>query len=160
MNDRDFYCSRCSLQFNNKSIFDMHLSIVHKENVEIKEEPKSFENNPNFASGTEVYTSEPCNSSFDTKTILVQHNSLYQGENKPFNFEICDYRSSLIGNLKKHVESVHEEKKAFKCEICDYSSSYKHHLKSHVASVHEKKKPFKCEVCDFSCSFKYSKKHL
>ena len=87
----------------------MHLSIVHKENVEIKEEPKSFENEPNFASEPEVYRSEPCHSSFETKTILIQHNSSYQGENKPFNCEICDYHSSLKSNcvvVKRLSEDV------------------------------------------------------
>ena len=82
MNFSHSYCSRCSLQFDKKSIFDMHLSIVHKENVVVKEEPESFENEPNFASGTVVYRSEPCNSSFETKTISVQHNSSCQGEKK------------------------------------------------------------------------------
>ena len=37
MNLSHSYCSRCSLQFDKKSIFDMHLSIVHKEIVKIKE---------------------------------------------------------------------------------------------------------------------------
>ena len=44
MSFKDWYCSRCSLQFDKKIIFDMHLSIVHKESVEIKEEPLTCEN--------------------------------------------------------------------------------------------------------------------
>ena len=34
----DLYCTKCSLQFNKSSVYDMHLSIVHKENVELKKE--------------------------------------------------------------------------------------------------------------------------
>ena len=34
----DSYCTKCSLQFGNRSVYNMHLSIVHKENVEIKQE--------------------------------------------------------------------------------------------------------------------------
>ena len=34
----DLYCTKCSLQFDKRSIYDMHSSIVHKENVELKEE--------------------------------------------------------------------------------------------------------------------------
>ena len=35
----DMYCTKCSLQFGKMSVYRMHLSIVHKESVEIKEEP-------------------------------------------------------------------------------------------------------------------------
>ena len=38
---RDWYCEKCSLQFVKRSILKMHLSIVHKEKVDIKEEPRS-----------------------------------------------------------------------------------------------------------------------
>ena len=37
MSLKDWYCEKCSLQFNKKVVFDMHLSIVHKEIIEIKE---------------------------------------------------------------------------------------------------------------------------
>ena len=37
MSLKDWYCEKCSLQFNKKVVFDMHLSIVHKEINEIKE---------------------------------------------------------------------------------------------------------------------------
>ena len=32
------YCKLCSLQFNSKSIFAVHLSIVHKQKKEVQEE--------------------------------------------------------------------------------------------------------------------------
>ena len=35
----DSYCVKCLLQFDKKIIFNMHMSIVHKEMVEIKEDP-------------------------------------------------------------------------------------------------------------------------
>ena len=74
MNLSHSYCVRCSLQFDKKTIFDMHLSIVHKEKVKVKGEPKSFESEPNLGSETEVYRCEPCDSSFETKIIFDQHN--------------------------------------------------------------------------------------
>ena len=39
-----------------------------------------------------------------------------------------------------HVASVHEGKKPFKCDVCGYRLSQKGSLKRHVASVHEGKK--------------------
>ena len=35
---RDWYCLECSLQFDSKSVFDLHLSLVHKEKLRIKGE--------------------------------------------------------------------------------------------------------------------------
>ena len=34
----DLYCTKCSLQFDKRIIFDMHLSIVHKETIDINKE--------------------------------------------------------------------------------------------------------------------------
>ena len=34
----DSYCTNCLVQFDNMSVYNMHLSTVHKENVEIKQE--------------------------------------------------------------------------------------------------------------------------
>ena len=39
MASMEWYCTKCSLQFDKKIIFDMHLSIVHKETMDIKKEP-------------------------------------------------------------------------------------------------------------------------
>ena len=38
---RDLYCFECSLQFDTKYVFDVHLSIVHGKKLDIKEEPDS-----------------------------------------------------------------------------------------------------------------------
>ena len=59
----------------------------------------------------------------------------------PIRCEICGKSFSFMGNMKKHVASVHERRKTFKCDICDYSFSLKGNMKSHVASVHEGNKP-------------------
>ena len=91
MNLSNSYCVRCSLQFDKKSIFDMHLSIVHKEKVEVKKEPKSLENELNLCITKILYRCEPCDSIFETKMILDQHNSSSHKKDKLFNCEICDY---------------------------------------------------------------------
>jgi uncharacterized Zn-finger protein len=51
------------------------------------------------------------------------------------------------GNLKRHIESVHEGKKPYKCKLYEESLSVKRHLKKHIESVHDGKKPLKCEFC-------------
>ena len=60
------FCGRCSLQFDKKIIYDMHLSIIHKESVEIKEETLAFENKPNLSS-EKIKACDICDSKFKTK---------------------------------------------------------------------------------------------
>ena len=75
-------------------------------------------------------------------------------EIKPFKCKICDYETAVKGNLKKHVDSVHEEIKPFKCNICVHESSTKGNLKRHIENVHERIKPFKCNFCDYKSARK------
>ena len=119
------YCTKCSLQFDKKIIFDMHLSIVHKETIDIKKEPtcSTFMEN-----------------SDETRSTSVQE------KKKPFKCDMCDYSFSEKGSLKKHIASVHEGKKPFNCSICGYNCSEKGTLKKHIASVHEGKKVIKCTI--------------
>ena len=44
---------------------------------------------------------------------------------------------------KKHIASVHENKKPFTCENCDEASSVKGNMKEHIESVHGGKKQSK-----------------
>ena len=37
---RDLFCTQCLLQFDKKSVFDLHLSLVHGKKVEIKTKAK------------------------------------------------------------------------------------------------------------------------
>ena len=106
----DWYCSRCSLQFDKRIIFDMHLSIVHKESVEIKEEPSTCKNEPNLGFEKALFMCEFCDSQFETEITLNQHILSYHKENKQFKCEICDHSYSQKCQLKRHLKSVHEKK--------------------------------------------------
>ena len=41
------YCEKCLLQFDKKIVYDIHLSFVHKMNIEIKLEEKKLETREN-----------------------------------------------------------------------------------------------------------------
>ena len=41
--NKALYCEKCSLQFDKKIVYDIHLSFVHKINIEVKSEEKSIE---------------------------------------------------------------------------------------------------------------------
>ena len=40
---RNMFCTECSLQFNKKIVFDLHLSLVHGKMTNIKQEPSNCE---------------------------------------------------------------------------------------------------------------------
>ena len=73
MSVTDWYCSRCSLQFDKKVIFDMHLSIVHKEIVEIKEESITFKDEPHLDIEKVLLMCDICDSKFETQITLNKH---------------------------------------------------------------------------------------
>ena len=41
----DLFCEHCSLQFDKKYVFDVHLSIVHGQKIGVKTEPEVCEEN-------------------------------------------------------------------------------------------------------------------
>ena len=43
INNKAFFCEKCSLQFDKKIVYDIHLSFVHKMNIEVKSEEKTVE---------------------------------------------------------------------------------------------------------------------
>ena len=122
-------------------------------------------------------TQKNLNKDYD-KVDKIKTKIIHEG-NKPFNCELCDYRSHQKGDLKKHVATVHEGnkqtkrlicnekrdtknhnaaihevRKPFKCDICDYTCSRKRNLNRHVETVHEGNKPFKCNICEYGYSTK------
>ena len=128
----DLFCNKCTLQFGKKYVFDLHLSLVHGEKIEVK-----------------MVKNEPivCDENFlvsKTKHVVDKH----------LKCQICDSSFKSRRSLRSHITSVHEEQKPFKCDICDASFTSKQSLNVHIASVHEGKKPFKCNICDYACSNK------
>ena len=41
--NKDLFCDICSIQFDKKFVYDMHLSLVHLKKTEIKFEPENYE---------------------------------------------------------------------------------------------------------------------
>ena len=90
----DWFCKKCNLQFGKKYVFELHLSLVHGEKIEIKNEPLESEVfQENQASKKVVDTCLKC--------------------------EICSSLFKTKENLKRHIESVHEGKKPYKCDTGD-----------------------------------------
>ena len=77
---------------------------------------------------------------------------------KLFKCKTCEYESRFKGNLKQHIEAVHEGIKPFKCDICDFKTAHESKLKKHTESVHRGIKPFKCSICDYKTGKKFRSK--
>ena len=169
---RDLFCKQCLLQFGKKLVYDLHLSLVHGEKMEIKTEPLNSEKNSiknkNDLLNCEEKFQEPqetvgekeasylvvhksikcniCDATFKTNQKLKNHiRSLHEG--KRFKCKSCDGSFTQKESLKRHVTSVHEGKKPFKCNICEASFTQKGNLNGHISLVHEGKKPLSCNIC-------------
>ena len=128
---KDLFCTLCSLQFDKKYVFDVHLSIVHGQNIGVKTESEVCEEN---------------------KTKVEEKYCSGNVVDKKFKCDICNQCFTTKKHLRKHNESVHEGKKTFKCSICDASFSLKPAMKKHIKSVHDGKKPYKCTMGDIFCT--------
>ena len=137
----DLFCDKCSLQFDKKTVYDIHQSFVHKTKDKVEIEEKTIrikeENVAIHCDNTKSKNSLP-------------RLDLTNKKNISHKCSICGYTTSLKGNLKTHIDSIHSGKKSHKCLICNYTTAYKAHLKQHTEAVHEGKKPHKCFICDYS----------
>ena len=88
--NRNLFCDKCSLQFDKKYAFDLHLSLVHGEKIKVKSEPQDCKENCQ-----EFQTSEKNCS--DLEVVISLQCDVCEGS---FFKDKSD--------LKKHVESVHE----------------------------------------------------
>ena len=98
---RDWYCEKCSLQFDKKYVYDLHLKLVHGQEIKVKTEPTSEEN----------FEEPPQN-----EKVLSDH--ITPVADKTFQCDICKHFVKSKGNLKRHMNSVHAGKKPFECIIC------------------------------------------
>ena len=146
---RDLYCYQCSLQFDKKYIFDVHLSFVHGEKLDIKEEPEPQPSVIHETKELEINHQEEENgwkNESKRRKVSIQTSSDHE-EKKKFKCDICDVNFGCKGTLNRHVTTVHDGKKRFKCDICYASFGYKSNLNRHVATVHEGKKQYKRGIC-------------
>ena len=85
---RDLYCEQCSLQFDKKYVYDLHLSLVHGQEIKVKTESTTCEENiEDFQKNEKVLSDK----SFKCDKSFVKSKQ----------------------NLKSHIESVNEKKQAF-----------------------------------------------
>ena len=146
-NLKELFCSQCSLQFGGKSVYNLHLYLVHNVKDDGQKSQSKSENVEDIGeniNGKQSFNCEICKRKFSFRFSLQRHISEVHEEKRPHKKV----------NMNDHKESVHEGKKEFHCGKCNYVSSEKRNMNKHIASVHEGKKPFQCEICDYRCAKK------
>ena len=122
-------------QFDKKYLFDVHLSFVHGEKLDIKQEPDSQPSVICEATELEIkHQGEENTKKNESKRrkVSMKAASGHKGKGK-FKCAICNEDFERQGHLNQHVETVHEGKKP---------------LNRHVETIHDGKKPFKCDICN------------
>ena len=147
---KHLYCELCQLQFDKKIVYDIHLSVVHKENqindvsTLIKEE--SVENvKEESADDIKKKSLE------DIHKEIVSPNveTLVHDGKKQHDCPNCESSFSQRFDLKNHIAIVHDEKEPFKCSKCNKQFAQKRSVKAHMKSAHEGK-THECSVCNSS----------
>ena len=97
----NFFCEKCTLQFDKKYVFDLHLSSVHREIIAVKSEPQiceeTFEGNQKYQEefSDHVMDNQPkfeiCDSSFKTKQNLKTRKGRFFFRRCLQNFSISQY---------------------------------------------------------------------
>ena len=112
---------KCSLQFGSMAVFDMHISLVHKQNEEIEYNL--------------VCKSEQNEKITPVKDINIDAKK--EEKKKTVKCELCDKNLSSNFSLKIHIANVHEKEKPYECNICGAKFTQKISLNGHINAIHE-----------------------
>ena len=108
----------------------------------------------------ENYRCSKCNMCFKSKIGLETHKKIKHSNNDIQKCKLCKEKFTNEGNLKRHIESVHN--KEYVCLICfevfKYGSELEKHkaIYGHLKERVKSKNEFKCSICDFKTSRKDS----
>jgi len=150
-----YKCEACEQNFKTEIKLTMHMQLYHLVDKPVKCKFKGCNvesiNIEQRKAHIEQFHAERvpcdvCGKSVRT-TSLKAHQQTHVTSNKTFPCEVCDYKTSLRGNLDIHMKK-HSDKKNYQCTNCEKKFTWCSSLKSHMLAAHSKKShKFKCEIC-------------
>lgn len=88
----------------------------------------------------------------------LEINAQKQKQNIFYECDICNHKTLYKGNLKKHIQEIHECV-VYPCDQCTYQGIQKSHLKRHKQSIHDGIR-YPCDECTYRATDRgHLKKH-
>ena len=117
------FCQICSLQFDNKFVYDLHISLLHKTpntTAQSIDDEKSIKQDNDFSTQP---IKEEIDISIDENILQITKNTNLSNKSK----------------VKSPISSINKGQKTNECLICDGKFSTKRSLKQHIKSHHKEK---------------------
>ena len=104
---KEWFCFPCSIQFDSKHVYSLHLKLLHKDMILTKSIIKQLESYEPVAS--------------EEMSISSNQIATHQNERKTFDYKNCQYSFTQRDHLNVHIASIREENKPLKCKFCNYT---------------------------------------
>ncbi|RZC40434.1 hypothetical protein BDFB_001415, partial [Asbolus verrucosus] len=140
------HCKKCGASFQYRSLYYMHLEMVHKRALIAGLIPKPAS-----------YSCDMCSKTFTSKGTYAAHKANHKRKQCP----IC-HKELARGSLRQHIEDHNDSPQI--CEFCGATLKNKSCLRMHLRYSHNKS-TFKCDECGkvfkkkVSCNFHQKSAH-
>lgn len=158
VNGKDFKCSQCSFETNDKSRFKAHQNkhkgikfqcnicmqtYTEENNVKQHIKDKHTENG-----SVKVHKCSECTYETKYSSRFRVHRNKHKGIKYQCN--VCMVTFAAKASLKKHIMYKHTKDgsaKVHKCSECSYETYYKNCFQRHLSRHRPGVKPFECDIC-------------
>ena len=122
-----YSCTQCDKAFIKKGQMKLHIKTVHKLKI-----------NPKLCT--------QCGKSFSSQGGFAYHSKAHKGE-KSCVCSQCNKAFFIPGQLKRHIQTVHDLETPYKCNECNKDFSQSGNLKTHIQRRHNGDRLYECKLC-------------
>ena len=160
-----FNCGLCDKSYDRRQTLQTHIRTVHDKirfkcnscNYEATQISHLYLHRRNVHEG-KTYECNICGKTFTQKTHVNTHKKNVHMTEKIHNCESCEYKTSDKGNMKKHINSIHNNL-VYPCSLCEYKASASQSIKNHMISIHNQGVLI-CSQCSEKFGSQNAKKRL